>query len=285
MKVEDNSLGALRDFFMKELTPLYGERESSNLFRLACEHYYKMDYRRSLNLSARISESEMLLVFYMVKRLKKFEPIQYITGKAHFLDLELSVGPGVLIPRPETEELVQWVIDENPSPLTIVDLCTGSACIPLALKNRFPGADVIGIDISDEALVIARKNTQQTGLNVRIIQDDVLKMNELPDEAIDVLVSNPPYVDHLDKSTMSPNVLEYEPHLALFPEDEDVLIFYRKIAALAMNSLKSKGKVYVEIHEKYGPEVVNIFCESGLKEVVLKSDISDKPRMVRGIKP
>ncbi len=282
MKVEDNTLSALREFFFKELEPLYGEGETQQLFRMASEHYLGHNYRKPLPLHSRVSESEMLLFFGLIKRLKKSEPIQHIIGHAWFCDLKFSVSPAVLIPRPETEELVHWVIQDNPSPKKIVDLCAGSGCIPISLKNKFINADISGYELSLDALKISELNTAQLNLPVKFIHQDVLKLTagQLGSD-IDVITSNPPYILPQDRGSMLANVLEYEPHMALFAPENDLFIFYRKIAELAAASLVSGGKVYVEIHPENSTEVSELFSAAGLIDVQVKHDISDKPRMVR----
>lgn len=282
MKVGDNTLSALRDFFNKELIPIYQD-ETQQLFKMACEHYLGLDYRKSLDLDLRISESEMLLFFGMIKRLKKHEPIQHIIGYAWFYDLRFKVSTAVLIPRPETEELVHWVLSDFPSPKRIIDLCTGSGCIPIALKANRPDAKVSGFELSEEALHIASYNAGILGKEVDFIHQDVLQLTpEKLGSAIDVIVSNPPYILPEDKSSMADNVLEYEPHMALFAPPEDLFAFYRKIADLASKCLVSGGKVYVEIHPENSPEVKDIFLAAGLIDVQVKHDISNRARMVRG---
>lgn len=282
MKVEDNTLLALKGFFFKELLPIYGDGECTQLFKMACEHYLNTDYRKPLPMDKRVSESELLLFFGMIKRLKKSEPIQYIIGSAWFYDLKFQVGPGVLIPRPETEELVQWIVTDNEEVSSIVDLCTGSACIPVALASKFPVAAIKAVELSPDALPIAGKNIQSLAPSVQLITADVLKLNSAQlGQELDIIVSNPPYVLESDKAEMLTNVLEYEPHMALFVSNEDPLVFYRKIAELASESLKTGGKVYVEIHNEQSKGVVKLFMDAGFSDVQVKHDISNKPRMVR----
>ncbi len=282
MKVEDNTLSALRDFFFKELLPINGERETQTMFKMACEHYLKMDFRKTLPLDSRVSESEMLLFFGMIKRLKKSEPIQHIIQNCWFYDLQFKVSPAVLIPRPETEELVHWVIRENIVLSKVVDLCAGSGCIPIALKNKYPTASFKGYELSEQALEIARFNSAKLQLPVDFIHQDVLVLTpaDLGND-LDVITSNPPYVLESDKAEMEANVLQYEPHMALFAPERDLFVFYRKIGDLAANCLKSGGKVYVEIHPEHGKEVSEIFSNAGLIEIDVKHDISNRPRMVR----
>ncbi|MES2627813.1 MAG: peptide chain release factor N(5)-glutamine methyltransferase [Bacteroidota bacterium] len=285
MKVGDNTLSALRDFFFKELLALYGDGETAQLFRMACEHYLGLNYRKTPDPQHRISESEMLLFFGMIKRLKKHEPMQYIIGYSYFYDLKFKVTADVLIPRPETEELVHWVLSEVKQAERIVDLCTGSGCIPIALKAGLPEAVVTAYELSPGAIEVATENSTRLSLPVQVISADVLELH--PEDlgaGIDVITSNPPYVLEEDKAEMLANVLDYEPHMALFAPAQDLFTFYRKIAQLAAGSLKTGGKLYVEIHPAHAAEVSTVFSEAGLSGIEVKHDISNRPRMVRATK-
>lgn len=285
MKVENNTVLALKDFFFKELVPLVGEGETQQFFRMACEHYLGFDYRKQIPLQFRVSESEMLVFFGLIKRLKKAEPIQYIIGGSHFCDLYFTVGPQVLIPRPETEELVHWVLKDNPDALKIVDLCTGSGCIPICLRKKYPEAQITAFELSEEAIGIATINAKKLGLPVNFVQQDVLTMlPEMMGYGIDIITANPPYILPGDSALMEANVLNYEPHLALFAPVNDLFAFYQRIASLANDCLRIGGQVYVEIHPDNSTEVSELFSTAGLIDVQVKNDISDKPRIVRGTK-
>lgn len=218
----------------------------------------------------------------MTQRIAQGEPVQYVLGHADFCGLRIGVAPGVLIPRPETEELVGMCNSLSPS--RILDLCTGSGCIALALKNRFPQASVEGWDLSDEALHIARQNTEALGLDVCFRKVDVLG-HPSPDETeqgekVSLLVSNPPYVCESERADMEERVLGHEPSMALFVPDDDALLFYRAIARWGQKLLCDGGRVVVEINRRYGSEVATLFREQGYSEVEVRQDQFGNDRMV-----
>jgi len=210
-------------------------------------------------------------------RLLKHEPVQYILGYAEFYGLRFKVSPAVLIPRPETEELVELIISEaeNPRP-KILDIGTGSGCIPISLKKNLPGASVTSLDISKDAIEIARGNAAANGTEVSFIQMDIL--NTIPATRYDILVSNPPYIGHDEKEKMNDNVLIYEPHLALFSDDP--LLFYKRIAEISQEILNPDGRIYLEVSEYGAKDVVEIFATRAWRAEV-KKDMSGKDRMVR----
>jgi release factor glutamine methyltransferase len=224
-----------------------------------------------------------------VEALLKQQPVQYVTGTAWFYGMELMVNPQVLIPRPETEELVEWIVNDvrmvrqlADADMRMLDIGTGSGCIPLALKKELPAADVWGIDVSPGALETAKANATQQQLDVRFEQVNVLDEQAtatLP--FFDVIVSNPPYIKQSEHTSMQQQVLAYEPALALFVPDEDALLFYRVIAALAKHKLARGGSLYFEINEALGNEVVELLKATGYKDVTLKQDIFGKDRMVK----
>ena len=209
-------------------------------------------------------------------RLKRHEPIQYIFGHTQWMGLELRVNHATLIPRPETAELVEWILQQHDpnTALQIMDIGTGSGCIAIALQQQCPKWHVQGVDISEEALKIAQQNAIHNGVDIQWKQMDILA--ETPD-AIDIIVSNPPYICHREKADMDTRVLDYEPHRALFVPDNDPLLFYRRIA-----SMKSAKIIYFEINEAYGNEVCEMMKDLGYTEVQLKHDIYGKARMVFG---
>jgi release factor glutamine methyltransferase len=217
----------------------------------------------------------------------KNEPLQHIIGSTYFCDLKLLTDKRALIPRPETEELVyhivEWVKSKDNNPSAILDLCTGSGCIALALKSFFPQAIIAGTDISNDALLLAKENSENTGMHVHFFQSDVLNFNlpkeELP-EKYDVIVSNPPYIPFSDLIDMDANVIYHEPHLALFVENDNPLIFYRKIGELALKYLKPKGLLAFEIHEKHERETKALLESQGFINVTLLTDLQGKNRMV-----
>ena len=217
----------------------------------------------------------------VIAELREWRPVQYIIGTASFDDMELEVSEGVLIPRPETEELVEWVASEAPYGAKIVDVCTGSGCIAVALSRRVKQSRVWGIDISKEALSIARRNTEKYAPTIELVEGDALAdFSQLIDEEVDVVVSNPPYIPNSDRKFMRRNVTEHEPSIALFVEDDDPLLFYRSIARTALRMLRSGGKLYFEIYENFATEMVDMLVAEGFVNVVVREDFRAKQRMV-----
>ena len=217
----------------------------------------------------------------VIAELREWRPVQYIIGTASFDDMELEVSEGVLIPRPETEELVEWVASEAPCGAKIVDVCTGSGCIAVALSRRVKQSRVWGIDISKEALSIARRNAEKYAPTIELVEGDALAdFSQLIDEEVDVVVSNPPYIPNSDRKLMRRNVTEHEPSIALFVEDDDPLLFYRSIARTALPMLRSGGKLYFEIYENYATEMVDMLVAEGFVNVVVREDFRAKQRMV-----
>jgi len=232
----------------------------------------------------RLSESEILRVHFTFKEILSGKPLQYVIGHGPFMGRDFLVGSGVLIPRPETEELADWIIRSHaadPQP-RVLDIGTGSAClaVTLALGLQHPG--VVAVDISPVALAYARKNASRFETDICIIQADVTEDGFLAEEAgFDIIVSNPPYVRESEKKRMCHNVLGHEPHLALFVPDEDALRFYRCIARAGLRLLRRGGYIYLEINEALGPDVLALFAASGYSGGELRQDINNKDRMVR----
>jgi release factor glutamine methyltransferase len=217
----------------------------------------------------------------IVFRLKKFEPIQYILGETEFYGLKIKVNPSVLIPRPETEELVQWITQSKlPVNARILDIGTGSGCIALALKSLLKNAEVFGVDVSENALVVARQNAIENSLDVVFFQSDILNWKECEWKIYDVIVSNPPYIRESEKKQMHANVLEYEPSNALFVNDNDPLVFYRAISVFSKKYLAKNGKLFFEINENLGLEMNELLLEYGFRYIEMRKDINDKTRMV-----
>lgn len=237
---------------------------------------------KNLNLT----ESEWKLAVSFIDRLKKHEPIQYILGETEFDGLKFKVTPAVLIPRLETEELVEWIIRDYSSngKIKILDVGTGSGCISISLKKRLKNADVFALDISVDALNLAEENAISNDADVHFVQTDILRMDRL-DEKYDVIVSNPPYVLASDSRNMERSVLDYEPNIALFVSDEEPLLFYRKIAELAKNHLTEEGNLYFEIHQAQGDHVVQLLQSTGFREITLRKDLSGNDRMIRCLTP
>ena len=214
--------------------------------------------------------------------LRSWRPVQYIVGKADFADMELTVREGVLIPRPETEELVDWVAREAKEGAHILDVCTGSGCIAIALKRMVKSSEVWAMDISEDALAIARENGAEYAPEVRFVEGDALADFSAHFEGVmfDAIVSNPPYIPDSDRALMRPNVLEHEPDLALFVEDSDPLVFYRAIAQTGRKMLKADGRLYFEIYESLVEEMVTMLEREGYTDIVVREDFRGKPRII-----
>lgn len=240
----------------------------------------------ALNPGKEISSVEVKKFEKALQQLLKHEPIQYIIGETEFLGLVLKVNPHVLIPRPETEELVQWVVEDlqkkDPKDLSILDIGTGSGCIAVSLAKNFPQARVSAMDISEEALNCAGINAESNQVKISFIQQDILKLDRLAEE-YDVIISNPPYVRELERKEMKRNVLEHEPPLALYVKDEDPLIFYKKITKLAEAGLKKNGNLYFEINQYLAEETKRIVADSNLQPE-LRKDIFGNYRMLKGVR-
>ena len=217
----------------------------------------------------------------VLQQLRAWCPVQYITGVAQFADMELEVAEGVLNPRPETEELVEWIAERHPVAHRIVDLCTGSGCIALALARRLSEATIRGVDISTEALAVARRNGVRYAPHVEFVDGDVLEdMSQILGDNLDVVVSNPPYIPQRDIGAMRRNVTEYEPHVALFVPDDDPLLFYRAIARSVHDRLAPRGALYFEIYEEYAEQMCEMLAVEGYAHVEVRDDFRGKPRMI-----
>lgn len=281
------SIAELQKKFREELTPLYDEREARALTRLVLETTLELNPTQLSFERFRLLTTHQQQQFQQIlTRLAAGEPVQYVLGEAHFYGLKLKVNKHVLIPRPETEELVEWIVLDlglEISDFRLIDIGTGSGCIPIALSKKFPKADIEAIDVSEGALQIAKANNERNGTAVSFSQLDILT-EALPADTYDVIVSNPPYITEAEKDTLHKNVLNFEPHLALFSFDEDGLKFYRRIARLAATALKPGGKLYFEIHRDKGAEVAQLLTEAGYRHVELRKDLNGNNRMVKATK-
>lgn len=272
-------------YSVSQLSPIYEEGEASTISDWLIEHLTgsKKTDRISQSKKELSPEQEELLVSYL-HRLKENEPIQYVLNEAWFCGLRFYVDKHVLIPRPETEELVEWIITGCRFPineLSILDIGSGSGCIPIALKRRLGKSDVWSCDVSKDALQVAERNSKNLGVEVNFLQMDFLdpiQREKLP--AFDIIVSNPPYITHRERYSMRANVLEYEPARALFVPDNDPLVFYKAIAEFGKMHLKPNGSIYVEINESLGDLTQRLFKENGFS-VELKKDMQGKDRMIR----
>jgi release factor glutamine methyltransferase len=292
MRIASNKIKDVVRFFREELQGLYDEAEIETFIAFCFEDFLNIKrFDISLKANETISESELLKFNFAVKDLKKQKPIQHILGKADFYKLKFIVNEHVLIPRPETEELVKLIVDDfnlrtlslSKGAETFLDIGTGSGCIAIALKKNIPQAIVKAIDVSEEALTVAKQNAERNNVNVNFFKQDILLPSSL-NELFDVIVSNPPYVREQEKKQMHSNVLNHEPHLALFVPDDDPLLFYKAIANYASTHLKPQGKLYLEINEYLGEETQKLFQEKGFRDVVLVKDINGKNRILRGSK-
>ena len=271
--------------FTSLLAEKYPQREAEQLMRILLEDLFGIDWNQQLmNPNLRIDEFQYYQLSEAVKRLLSGEPVQYVTGMARFCDLLLKVSPSVLIPRPETEELVQRIGTNLPEekPIRIWDIGTGSGCIAIALAKQFSNAEVIAFDVSGEALQIAMENAESNGAKVTFVQDDVLHpTSDYFNQPVDLVVSNPPYVCDSERTAMEANVLDWEPEKALFVPDNDPLRFYRQILALAKNQLNPDGQVWLEINERMGQKMLSLCREIGFSNAEVFEDFAGKPRFVK----
>ncbi len=274
--------------FVRQLKEIYDERESNNITDWVFGSIAKIkrldritDKQKQLN-NATIEQLNIAL-----QLLLQHKPVQYVLKEAWFYKMKLFVNEQVLIPRPETEELVEWVVEEfeiSDFRFQILDIGTGSGCIAIALKKELPDAEIFAIDVSEDALQVARRNAQNQNVNINLLNIDFLNEDRwLSLPLVDIIISNPPYIPENEKAKIDKNVVGHEPHLALFVTDENAFIFYEKIASFAKKNLKEEGKIFVEVHEDYANEVEKIFTEKNFKTEI-KKDIYGKKRMLKANK-
>ena len=282
----------LKAVFHKELDSVHESTEVDNFFFMLTEAFYGIPrLQLALQPELTITKEEQEPIFKALDALKKNKPIQYILGEAMFYSMPFKVTDAVLIPRPETEELVSWIIDDvtklkavRGGGIRILDIGAGSGCIAIALAKNLPEARVYALDVSKEALDIARHNAAANDVKITFLEKNILDRDlVLENLDFDIIVSNPPYVRVKEKEQMRANVLNYEPHLALFVENDDALQFYRVIMAFAKIHLKEKGALYFEINEYLGAETSQLMDASGYEAVTLQKDLSGKDRMLKGI--
>lgn len=313
MKTSSNLVRDCRKYYAGELEKLYGSDEANALIMILLEHYFNIDRMKiALEPDLRLSESELLTLHFAVKELLKNKPVQYIIGETEFCGMKFCVNENVLIPRPETEEMVkslelkvkgylyspsfrpdierrEMVAEKSPANISILDIGTGSGCIAISLAKLIPDSDVTAVDISEKALEVAKKNAETNEVNVHFVQADILNPfvethghTSLPiDNQYDIIVSNPPYVCESEKSEMRANVLDYEPSTALFVSDNDPLIFYRKILEFAQKALKPNGQIWFEINEKFGKKTAELCHSEGFKNVEIIRDFRERERILR----
>jgi release factor glutamine methyltransferase len=280
MRIASNRICDIERFAYSELQEVYSADEIRNLLRIIFEEYLGWDLTTwLLSKQKTINQSDLLKINFAIKDLKRHRPIQHVLGKADFCGMTLAVNENVLIPRPETEGLVELAKSHLQSPQRILDLCTGSGCIALALAKVFPDAEITAMDISEKALEVAQQNAWNQKVEIEFVQADILSddLAELP--MFDAIVSNPPYVREQEKAAMQPNVLDYEPSMALFVPDNDPLLFYRRIAEVAHKHLVPNGLLIAEINENLGEETAALFRSNGF-ETSLYTDFKEKNRFV-----
>lgn len=260
---------------VRQLQEVYVLEEAQQIARLLLEEYGYAPKDLILDPEANLDEKQ---IAQKLAKLLHFEPIQYVLGNTFFYENTFLVNPNVLIPRPETEELVDQIRKENPNAKTILDIGTGSGCIAISLAQKL-NAKVWAWDISEKALEVAQKNAQQIGVEVFFDQKDILK-KPIFDQKFEIIVSNPPYVTESEKKLMQKNVLDFEPYLALFVSDHDPLLFYRHIADFAVSNLEKNGKIYLEINEEFGQKTAELLAERGFEELKIGKDFRGKDRFV-----
>jgi release factor glutamine methyltransferase len=287
MKVPSNNLRVVREYYQNLLEPLYGKQESVQLLLILFKHFFGYDRSQlALQPDLKLSESELLKVHFAVKDLLRHKPIQYITGESEFMGYGFLVKPGVLIPRPETEEMVDMIIKrfQNRSPLSIWDLGTGSGCIAVSLALSLPQAKVKAFDLSEEAISLTKLNAQRLNVDISLQQTDILELRPTERKKIDVIVSNPPYVRQSERHHMQKNVLDFEPDMALFVSDEDPLIFNQAVANIGDKVLAKDGELWLEINEALGKETAALIENTGFKKVQIHQDFSGRDRFVSAVK-
>lgn len=282
----------LKQIFHNELNAIYGKNEVETFYFLSTEYYFNISrLQLALDSEFTFSKSETEQLINVLHELKAQKPIQYILGETDFYGLKFKVNSDVLIPRPETEELIDWIIKDNTSrqtdkKLRILDIGTGSGCIAISLAKQIENATVYALDVSNQALDVARTNTEVNQVNIQFIECDILDESswnaQIGDLKFDIIVSNPPYVRYLEKQEMKPNVLDNEPSLALFVDDENPLKFYNTIAALAVDKLNADGQLYFEINQYLGKEMMKLLDGYKFEGVMLRKDLNGNDRMIKG---
>jgi len=290
---------AFKKYFFEELSKVYPQTEIQSFFNLLVE--FKLNLTRvdiALYPEKELEKDDLNFLQQALNSLKNQIPIQYIIGETEFYGLPFKVNKNVLIPRPETEELASWIINDSKnknSKIKILDIGTGSGCIPISIAKNLPNAEIYALDISSKALKVATENAKLNNVTINFIEADILKIdllkNILPKKIteleenksliFDIIVSNPPYVRNLEKEQMQENVLANEPHLALFVENDNALLFYNKITDFAKKHLTKNGELYFEINQYLGKETVDLLKQKGFKNIELKKDIFGANRMIK----
>jgi release factor glutamine methyltransferase len=285
MKVRSNKISDIIEFYHVSLNSLYEQGEIDELIFMAFEHVLQFS-REQLRLSKNecINQSDLIEIYDIAKALSMGKPIQQLLQKAWFYQDEYFINEHVLIPRPETEELVELIKLENTSNhLSLLDIGTGSGCIPLALKKNKPNWDIHALDVSEKALEVANMNAQRLNRNIHFHRFDILVSELDIERKFDVIVSNPPYISKIETHTLQQQVVDFEPHLALFVEDENPFLFYEKIILFAKQHLNQKGKLYFEINQKFGAEIKTLLQKNNFSDVRVLKDINQNDRMAVGV--
>jgi len=279
MFVADNRLSSARAYFNEQLTAQFSASECKQMWQqILYKRFHWTPTELLLKQDERLSESDLLYIRSFVKRLQAHEPFQHILGEVFFSDLLLKSDARALVPRPETEELIDLIQKQRQDFSQIVDVCTGSGCIALALKSKFPQAEVLGLDLSHEAIALATENARFTNLDVDFQVIDIFDWQ--PTQNFDLLVSNPPYIPQAEKAQMQANVLQYEPHMALFVPDQAPLLFYERLQVLAKNQLAKGGWLALEIHEEFATPTQALFETPDYINLEIYRDLQGKNRML-----
>ena len=278
MKLKD-----LKIDFITKLSVTYQKEEVLSFFKILCEEYLNITPTKLLLVGEELINKEQLDMFSkVIIRLLNEEPIQYILNTTSFYGLDFICTPSVLIPRPETEELVDWILKSEKNKISILDIGTGTGCIPISLAKNNTDYTVSALDISDAGLELAKDNAQKNEVDISFISADIFSYTS--EKKYDLIVSNPPYVRNLEKIKIQNNVLNFEPPLALFVDDDDPLVFYRAILEFAKSNLSEKGSVYFEINENLFNEMESLLASYRFSEIELKKDVFGKYRFIRGLK-
>lgn len=288
MFVQTNTIQAVKAYFTERLKTRFSENEIKHFFyESVVERLALSKTALLLNEPQLVSESDLLFFRSIVKRLLQNEPFQHIIGSTYFYDLKLKTDKRALVPRPETEELVDWVVTDQKEnkPSKIADICSGSGCIALALKSVLPATEITAIELSDAALALGNENAKNLGLNIHFVQKNVFDSFDEFTSDYAVWVTNPPYIPESDRAEMHENVLSFDPEMALFVPNEDPLLFYREIGKKALHHLKHQGVLYAEIHERFAAETHQLLKEIGFDSIEIKKDLQGKDRMIKAVKP
>lgn len=287
MKLPSNLLKDIRKYYCKQLLSLYGENEADTMILILLEHYFDIDrIKIAINPDLRLNESELLTLHFAVKELMKHRPIQYVIGETSFCNLTFKVNENVLIPRPETSEMVKMIINSYQSDniMNIIDIGTGSGCIAISMAKAFSQSHVYATDYSEKALDVARQNAKDNNVKVSFILDDIMNqaMFKHWDNMLkfDLIVSNPPYIRESEKANMNYNVLDWEPPMALFVPNDNPLIFYKVVLQFARDRLNDNGRIWFEINEALGNETKKLCKENGFNKVSIINDFKGKARFV-----